>query len=133
MSAVFADTFYFLALLDSRDAAHAKAINLSRRPGLRLVTTDYVILELADALNKRTTRAEFIILWESLQGDAAVKIIVGNNNLWQRGMQLYQKRPDKEWQLTDCISFLVMEDLGLKDALTGDKHFAQAGFKPLLA
>jgi len=98
-----------------------------------LVTTDYVILELADALNKRTTRAEFIILWESLQGDAAVKIIVGNNNLWQRGMQLYQKRPDKEWQLTDCISFLVMEDLGLKDALTGDKHFAQAGFKPLLA
>lgn len=53
-------------------------------------------------------------------------------DLWRRGWDLYRSRPDKGWSLTDCISFLVMENAGLSDALTGDEHFRQAGFRPLL-
>ncbi len=51
----------------------------------------------------------------------------------QRGRELYRGRPDKEWSLTDCISFVVMRDEHLTEALTADRHFEQAGFKPLLA
>jgi len=133
MRPVFADTFYFIALLDSRDAAHAGAIYFSRLPGLRLVTTDYVLLELADAFHKPSQRGEFLILWEVLQRDSAFQIIPGSTNLLRLGVQYYKKRRDQEWQLTDCISFEVMENLGLKEALTGDRHFVQAGFKALLA
>jgi predicted nucleic acid-binding protein len=49
-----------------------------------------------------------------------------------RGIQLYDSRPDKQWSLTDCISFVVMQDRGIVEALTGDHHFEQAGFTALL-
>ena len=55
-----------------------------------------------------------------------------SSELFQRGLLLYQERKDKEWQLTDCISFVVMKDEGVKEALTGDRHFDQAGFTALL-
>ena len=55
------------------------------------------------------------------------------SELFERGLALYNARPDKEWSLTDCISFVVMADEGLTDALTGDRHFEQAGFTALLA
>jgi predicted nucleic acid-binding protein len=99
----------------------------------QFITTDYVLLELADAFHKPSLRTEFLILWELLHHEPVFQIVSGNKNLLQRGVQFYKKRADKEWQLTDCISFLVMADLGIKEALTGDRHFAQAGFKPLLA
>jgi hypothetical protein len=133
MRPVFADTHYFIALLDSRDAAHVKAVYFSRLPGLRFVTTDYVLLELADAFHKPALRTEFLILWELVHREPTFQIVSGNKSLLQRGVQYYRKRADKEWQLTDCISFLVMEGLGIKEALTGDRHFEQAGFKALLA
>jgi predicted nucleic acid-binding protein len=53
--------------------------------------------------------------------------------LFAAGVELYGTRPDKEWSLTDCISFVVMKREGLTDALTGDRHFEQAGFKVLLS
>jgi hypothetical protein len=56
-----------------------------------------------------------------------------SNELFAAGVELYATRPDKEWSLTDCISFVVMEREGLTDALTGDRHFEQAGFKVLLS
>ena len=52
--------------------------------------------------------------------------------LYERGWQLYRDRPDKSWSLTDCISFVVMNDMNLRDALTGDKHFEQAGYVAIL-
>jgi predicted nucleic acid-binding protein len=52
--------------------------------------------------------------------------------LFQRGVELFRARPDKEWSLTDCISFVVMTEKGLSEALTGDRHFEQAGFHALL-
>jgi hypothetical protein len=133
MRAVFADTFYFIALLDSRDPAHAKAVYFSRRPGWRFVTTEYVLVELADAFHKPPMREEFLTLWELLQREPVFRIVPAQKSLLHRGIQRYKKRADKEWQLTDCLSFVVMDDEGITEALTGDRHFEQAGFRALLA
>lgn len=64
--------------------------------------------------------------------DPAVRIVPAGRSLMSRGWELYSQRLDKEWSLTDCISFVIMEDRGIKDALTGDHHFEQAGFRALL-
>jgi len=68
----------------------------------------------------------------SLQGDANVEIVPLARPLIERAMKLYSERPDKEWGLTDCASFVVMEDRGIREALTADEHFQQAGFRALL-
>ncbi len=131
--AVFADTFYFLALLNQRDAAHKKAVAASRTPGLMVTTTEFVLLELADALCQPHQRNEVLALWNVVETDPAFRLVRATTELIQRGTKLYRERPDKEWPLTDCISFVVMQEQGLSEALTGDNHFAQAGFKALLA
>ena len=133
MKSVFADTFYFLALLNERDAAHKRAIAASRVPGLTLVTTEMVLLELADALCKPPQRGEVQALWNVVETDPAFQLVRTSAELIQRGRELYCERADKEWPLTDCISFVVMQDHGLLEALTADHHFEQAGFKALLA
>jgi predicted nucleic acid-binding protein len=60
-------------------------------------------------------------------------IVGADNDYFDRGLERFARRPDKEWSFTDCISFVVMEDKGLTDALTADHHFEQAGFTILLA
>jgi predicted nucleic acid-binding protein len=133
MKAVFADTFYFLALLNERDAAHNKAVAASRTPGLRVTTTEFVLLEMADALCLPHQREEVLALWNVVATDPAFRLVRATTELAGRGRTLYRERPDKDWPLTDCISFVVMQDEGLSDALTADRHFEQAGFKALLA
>ena len=68
----------------------------------------------------------------SLEKDPAITIAAIDPELLRRGLRRYDERPDKTWSLTDCVSFVVMEDHGLTDALTGDHHFEQAGFRALL-
>jgi len=133
MKAVFADTFYFLALLNERDLAHKRAVAVSRTAGLTLVTTEFVLIELADALCKLQQRDEVLALCNVVQTDPAFRLVPATSELIQRGKKLYRERPDKEWPLTDCISFVVMRDHELLEALTADHHFGQAGFKALLA
>ena len=132
MKVVFADTFYFLALLDERDAAHKRAVAASRAPGLTLVTTEFVLIELADALCKPTQRDEVLALWKVVETDPAFRVVRASSEVVQQGMKLYRERADKEWPLTDCISFVVMQERGITDALTADHHFEQAGFKALM-
>ena len=133
MNAYFADTFFFLALLDGSDAAHPRAaIFLASHAG-NLVTTRWVLVETANALSAPAFRQATSHFLLSVEHDAAVKIVGESDDLYQRGLLLYNERPDKAWSLTDCISFLVMEDEGLRDALTEDRHFAQAGFIPVFA
>jgi hypothetical protein len=133
MSVVFADAFYFPALLNERDAAHERAVAASRAPGLVLVTTEFVLVELADALCRPGQREEVLALWNVVQTDPAFRLIPATSELIERGRKLYRERPDKSWPLTDCISFVVMQDHRLTEALTADRHFEQAGFKALLA
>ena len=97
-----------------------------------MFTTRAVLLEVADAFAPPSTRmiaGEFL---DALEADPSVTIVELTEALCHRGLALYRDRPDKGWSLTDCISFVVMDDRGLSDALTGDHHFAQAGFVPLL-
>ena len=94
--------------------------------------TDWVFLEIADGLCRQTTRAAVVKLFENLRNDSDVRIIRTDRQLFDLGWELYSSRMDKDWSLTDCISFVVMRQMKLKDALTADRHFEQAGFEALL-
>jgi predicted nucleic acid-binding protein len=132
MKAVFADTYYFLALLDSSEKRHADAVAAARDAELRIVTTEWVLAEFGDAYGHPADRGDFILLYRSLVNHPRVKIIPADTFLFQRGIDFFEQRLDKYWSLTDCLSFVSMRDEGITEALTGDKHFEQAGFKALL-
>jgi predicted nucleic acid-binding protein len=91
-----------------------------------------VLTELADGLARRGTRAMVTLVYDGLTADPATQIVASSADLWKRGRSLYASRPDKDWSLTDCISFVVMQEHGLTEALTADHHFEQAGFVALL-
>ena len=123
MRSVFADTFYFLALLDSREERHKEALEASRDQELRLVTTEWVLAEFGDAYCHPEDRKDFVVLYRSLLNHARIRIVPAETRLFQRGVDLFEQRTDKEWSLTDE---------GITQALTGDKHFEQAGFFAML-
>ncbi len=132
MTAGFADTFFFLALLNSRDAAHQQAVDFSCSSDTPLLTTAWVLTELADGLARSSKRDAFRQVLDDLAADPNSVVIRPSQQLFEKGAQLYGDRPDKQWSLTDCISFVVMAEEGISDALTGDHHFEQAGFVALL-
>jgi uncharacterized protein len=132
MTTYFADTFYYLALLNPGDAAHAKAIECSLNLAGPSLTTAWVLTEVADAMADPAQRGTFLAFLQDLKLNPRVTIIPPTPALFDAGLELFAKRPDKEWSLTDCISFVVMRDHGLTDALTADNHFKQAGFNILL-
>lgn len=99
MKSVFADTFYFLALLNARDASHPKAVAASRTPRLHLLTTEFVLVELADALCRPGQREEVLALWNVVQTDPVFRLVPASGDLIERGARLYRERPDKEWPL----------------------------------
>ena len=130
--ACLVDTFALLAMLNPSDARHREAMawfNASRRP---LVITEWVLTELADGLCAARTRGAAVTVERRLRSDARVTIVESSADLFRRGLELYADRPDQDWSLTDCISFVVMDDRGLTEALTADHHFEQAGFVALL-
>jgi predicted nucleic acid-binding protein len=131
-SPVFADTAYYLALVSARDALHARAVALSEVLSEPVVTSAWVIQELADALAAPPARAGFLHLLDTLVADPATTIVAPELSLWQRGLQLYRGRPDRLWSLTDCLSFEIMRERGITRALTSDHCFEQAGFRALL-
>jgi predicted nucleic acid-binding protein len=132
MRTVFADTFYFLALWNPHDKGHAKALAFTDGYREAMLTTDWVVTELADALARPPNRAKFLRLFRILQTQKELTIIPASRTMLDQGLELYEIRPDKEWSLTDCISFVVMKAEGITEALTGDHHFEQAGFVALL-
>lgn len=132
MKAVFADAFYFVALLNRSDQYHAKVTAVARLWHENLITTEWVLTEFADALAESRGRRLASPLIRDLFQDPKVQIIPVTSDLFQRGLRLYEERQDKGWTLTDCTSFVVMRDEGITDALTGDHHFEQAGFRALL-
>ena len=134
MSVVFGDTSFFVALANPRDDGHAHALEVAA--GLEsatLITTDFIVVELGSYFSRSQLRPLFEIVVEDLANDPRHTVIPATRELFDRGMQLFTRRPDKEWSLTDCISFVVMEERGLGEALTADRHFEQAGFTALLA
>ncbi len=132
MKPVFADTFFFVAALNSADHAHARAIAWSSSNHAPLVTTSWILTEVANTLSKQQHRSGVVRLLRELKHLPRVRIVPASEQLFERGVEFYSQRLDKEWSLTDCISFVVMTDEKITDALTGDHHFEQAGFTALL-
>lgn len=131
MNAVFADTFFYLALLNDSEPGYARALAESKLPRT-IVTTEFVLLELGNACARAEDHADFLALIAGMRASPRVRIIPLSSEILNRGLARMQERDDKDWSLTDCISFIVMEDEGLRGALTGDQHFEQAGFTALL-
>src|SRR4051812_46894142 len=113
---VFADTFYFLALLNPTDEMHARAVELTTALN-SLLTTDWVLTELADGMCRPPDRAVAVQFIEALRRDGEVAVVGCTAEWLQRGWDLYRDRPDKSWSLTDCISFEVMRERRISDAL----------------
>ena len=133
MTRVFADTFYYLALLDETDQFHDEAVTLTLDGRWSVVTTSWVLVELANALAVPPNRRLFCQFETALRDRTDVTVVPPRRDVFNAGLDLYRSRPDKEWSLTDCMSFVVMQRQGITDALTGDHHFRQAGFNALFS
>jgi predicted nucleic acid-binding protein len=132
---VFLDTAYAIALASATDEFHVRALALAEEleaSGTRLITTWAVLLEIGNALSKMQHRHAASQLLSSLRTDPSVEIVPLSDQLFEGAFKLYSERPDKEWGLTDCVSFVVMQGRGITDALTPDEHLQQAGFRALL-
>jgi uncharacterized protein len=132
LGAVFADSSYWLALVVKQDQYHSRAQAWTALIAGHITTTAPVLLETANALARPAWRASAVALIEHLRQRPDVAIFPLELVLWEHGWDLYRHRADKAWSLTDCISFLVMQETGLTDALTADDHFRQAGFRAVL-
>jgi uncharacterized protein len=132
MKPIFADTFYYVALLLRKDEAHQYAVAITRTIQVPIVTTAWVLTEVANALSSPVNRSLFLSVIDTFDKKPGVTLIGPSRELFDAGVALYRRRLDKEWSLTDCISFVVMKREGITDALTGDHHFEQAGFRMLL-
>ncbi len=134
-NAVFLDTGGWLALLNSDDHLHADAtavlqqVGQERRP---LVTTDWIIAETGNGLARKPARKGFRGAVESFDRAASSTIVRVDAALFLQSLALYDQVSDKTWGLVDCVSFIVMRDRDIIDALTPDRHFEQAGFNCLL-
>ena len=132
MDIYFAGAFFYLALLDPADVAHKLTVQFTKRKRFRTVTTQFIIAEVGDELRSDRARAAFLTWLDALRRDGTVEIVGASPDLVEAGIDHFRRFGDKEWGLTDCTSFSVMANRGLHAALTGDKHFRQAGFIALL-
>lgn len=132
---IFLDTSYLVALAIENDENHKKAVEISliiEQSEIQIYTTQAIILEIGNSLSKLKYRSSAIGLIEFLKSDSSISIIKLDTELFDAAFELFSKRPDKEWGLVDCISFIVMQEQEITDALTADEHFTQAGFRALL-
>lgn len=132
MAIYFADTSFWVALVDRRDAYHPIASEWAKKISGTLVTSEAVLLETANAFARPDWRARVILLVDHIMARDDVQIVESSKLLWERGWTLFRSRNDKSWSLTDCLSFEIMLEKGIAEALTSDSHFRQAGFQALL-
>lgn len=135
--AIFVDTSGWGNLADSTQPFHEAALQLyfsAPRKGYKFVTTNYILIELVALMTSplHIPRKEIAAFINAIKQSNAVETVHIDAELDRRAWQLLVSRPDKAWSLTDCASFVVMQILGLNQALTSDRHFEQAGFVRLL-
>lgn len=130
--ATFIDTSYFLALVNSRDKYHQAAKKAAAQVAPPFITSDAVLFELGNALARPPHRRLAIQALRQIRTDATIKIVHMDAALLSQIVAFYQARADKAWGMTDCASFVIMQQLGIQKALTADSHFEQAGFTRLL-
>jgi predicted nucleic acid-binding protein len=132
MKRVFADTSFFVAAIGPRDQFHEQAVELMRAYDGQVLTTDFVLVEFGNYLFRIKDRPFLEPVLHNIRTNPQYEIVPASRELLQRGIDRFIARADKEWSLTDCISFVVMEENGVMEALTADVDFAQAGFAALL-
>ncbi|MDE2987442.1 MAG: PIN domain-containing protein [Chloroflexota bacterium] len=135
MAALFADSGYWIALIDSRDQLHSRARAASARLNdSDIVTTQMALAETLASQAGSGDRARLAAtrLVERLVESPQVEIIPQTDAQFQAAFERYAARPDQRWSLTDCASFIVMEERGISEALAYDRDFEQAGFTALL-
>ncbi len=126
---IFLDTSYLLALIRKKDARHEAALTASAIHAGPFITTDLVLVELANCLSQPPYRATAAAIIEKIRSDKNTKVVPFDSEGMQQALAMYKGRPDKAWGLTDCFSFVVMKKERLKVALCFDEHFRQAGFE----
>jgi len=132
---MFADTAYYIALLTDSDDLHLPARSIGRSLGATsIVTTDAVLVEVFAyfAGRGRHQRLQAVVLVEMLGADPNVTIVHQTPELFFAGVDLYRRRLDKGYSLTDCMSMVVCREHDIADVLTHDRHFEQEGFAILL-
>lgn len=133
--AFFVDSAYLIALAAADDQHHGAAARFASEldnDETRFVTTRAIFLEIGGALSKLKFRKTACEIFDLMRNDDRVSLVELDPELIATAESMFRERADKEWSLTDCISFVVMKNRGLTDALTTDNHFEQAGFKVLL-
>lgn len=134
-SEVFADTAGFLALWDRGDEHHSRAVKLQKKltgTRRRFLTTDYVLDETATLLLIRHSHAAAVDFLDTMEKTQIVRMEWTDSLRFSAAAELFRRHQDKEWSFTDCLSFSLMKELGVRDAFTTDHHFRQAGFVPML-
>jgi predicted nucleic acid-binding protein len=135
MKQVFADTSYWIALLNPRDELHQKAIAAAQDyPAEQIVTSEMVLVELLNGFSDHGPRVREAVsrAVQTLRSNPGVRVVPQTSDQFDRALTRYRSVVDKNWSLTDCASFLIMEAEGIEAALTHERHFAQAGFQTLL-
>jgi uncharacterized protein len=135
MKTVFADTLYWIALINSRDQWHQRTVTINADiRDARLVTTDSVLTELANFFAEygEIMRRKVALAIRTILNDEQVEVLSETRQTFLDGLTLYESRSDKAYSLTDCIAMNVMRKRGIIDVLTHDTHFTQEGFQILL-
>jgi predicted nucleic acid-binding protein len=135
MSTVFADTLYWIALINSRDQWHERAVAIKTAlEDSSLVTTDSVLTEVANFFAEygEIMRRKVTLAIRTILGDEQVEVLTETRQTFLDGLATYESRADKSYSLTDCIAMNVMKKRGITEVLTHDTHFTQEGFHLLL-
>ncbi|HYJ88470.1 MAG TPA: PIN domain-containing protein [Pyrinomonadaceae bacterium] len=132
MADVFVDTSFVVALVNKNDQYHSLAVDLAKRfMGQPVVTTDAILLEIGNALSRNFKRESVEVLEHFLTSNEATVVHL-HPLLFRKAFDLYKSHSDKVWGLIDCVSFVVMKELAINNALSADRHFEQARFRILI-
>lgn len=128
MKQVFLDSGFVIALEDKHDQYHAQAVSQWDKLTEKVVTTSYIVNEVVTAFNIRNLHDKAVEIGEILVYSSDVTFIQVDDALFFEAWEYFKKHHDKTYSFTDCVSFVVMKQLDIQDALTFDNHFKQAGF-----
>ena len=134
MRRVFADTSYWIALVNPRDQIHAKAVSVTQQISpVRILTSEMVLAEVLNSFSDGGLLRQAVgSMVQRLRNNRDVIIVPQTSEQFEGALRRYKQAADKSWSLTDCASFEVMEAEQMQAAFTHDQHFAQAGFETLL-
>src|SRR5439155_17038001 len=132
---VFIDTAGFVALWDAADEHHGRALRLQTELARRrrsFLTTDYVVDEATTLLLVRHSYAAAADFLKTTLESKTLRLEWTDSERFHAAAEIFHRHDDKEWSLTDCVSFVLMHELKMEDSFTTDGNFHQAGFNPLL-